>query len=57
MNPLSVVATETTSLAAEARALADEIEALNRQTTRAAEALASDQPLSEFFMSELRSAS
>ena len=54
-NPLSVVATETTSLAAEARALADEIEALNRQTTRAAEALASDQPLSEFFMSELRS--
>jgi pimeloyl-ACP methyl ester carboxylesterase len=53
-NPLSVVATETTSLAAEARALADEIEALNRQSRRAAEALASGQPLPDFFMSELR---
>ncbi len=53
-NPLGVIATDTSSLANEARALADEIEALSLQSKRAADALASAQPLPEYFIAELR---
>ncbi len=53
-NPFGVIATETSSLANEARSLADEIEALSLQSKRAADALASEQPLPEYFIAELR---
>ena len=53
-NPLQTIAGETSTLANKALALGDEIEALSLQTERAADALASGQPVPEFFISELR---
>jgi pimeloyl-ACP methyl ester carboxylesterase len=54
VNPMQTIAGETSTLADEARTLGDEIEALSLQTKRAADSLASGQPVSEFFISELR---
>jgi pimeloyl-ACP methyl ester carboxylesterase len=52
--PLGIVASESVSLADDARALAEQIEAFSLQSKRAADALESDKPLPEFFLEELR---
>lgn len=53
-SPLGLVATESDTLADDARSLAEQIEALSLQSKRAADALESDKPLPEFFLEELR---
>ena len=53
-SPLGIVASESVTLADDARALAEQIEALSLQSKRAADALESNKPLPEFFLEELR---
>lgn len=54
VGPLGLATQEAATLADDARALADGIEALVLQSKRASDALASGRPLPEFFLEELR---
>jgi hypothetical protein len=54
-NPLGSISSEASSLAGEARALAEKIVALSLESRRASDALDSGLPLPEFFLAELRS--